>query len=396
MTTIDQLLLEIVKNSATSIDLSLPKRDVKIIKSISYMIAGAKYITENQSKLLLKLLRENQSKIVGFEDRLTEALTSPIFQRNFRQIEVVKKIYISNSNNQEPAINIEFTYSSQIRKILQENVKKISGISLVNNGKTYQAELTEKNIVAILDLLLPYNFIIDPDLKNHYDTIKSWSKSEVESQFFLTNIVHSNFQKCITADLGLETALDETILIDRSMRYQYIHKNPEKNLEKLENLLACRTGQKVWVDKNKFSLDDVFMSLAYLKRFPLLVVFDPSNSKKVTEDLKNFSEILEKNGIFDNVGIYFRLDNDDAGSEFNNLIKEKKYNCSLSEDTKIVGVQSGKIPKFLLNVDWKPMSVLSFGSQLRHSKTAVYANCCDLIITYSDMQPIVETRPAWE
>ena len=61
-----------------------------------------------------------------------------------------------------------------------------------------------------------------------------------------------------------------------------------------------------------------------------------------------------------------------------------------------MGVQTGKIPKFLLKTDWKPMSVLSLGATLRHSKTAVYASCCDLILTYSDAEPIMETMLKWE
>jgi hypothetical protein len=104
---------------------------------------------------------------------------------------------------------------------------------------------------------------------------------------------------------------------------------------------------------------------------------------------------LEKNRIFDNVGFYFRLDNDTHGKEFNQLIAEKKYNTQLNSQTKIAGVQTGKIPKFFLKNDWKPMSVISIGNTLRNSKTAVYANCCDLIISYSDNEPIIETQNLW-
>ena len=41
------------------------------------------------------------------------------------------------------------------------------------------------------------------------------------------------------------------------------------------------------------------------------------------------------------------------------------------------------------------MSVISIGNPLRHSKTAVYANCCDLIIAYTDNEPIIESRNEW-
>ena len=97
---------------------------------------------------------------------------------------------------------------------------------------------------------------------------------------------------------------------------------------------------------------------------------------------------MEKNGFFDDIGIYFRLDNDESGAEFNNLIKEKSYNKQLDLSTNIVGVQNGKIPKFFLKSDWKPMSVLELGVNLQHGKTLAYSNRADLIISYSDSKPL--------
>jgi hypothetical protein len=60
-----------------------------------------------------------------------------------------------------------------------------------------------------------------------------------------------------------------------------------------------------------------------------------------------------------------------------------------------VGIQNGKIPKFLVKNEWKPMCVIGIGTPLRNSKTAVYSNNCDLIISYTDKEPIVETRHQW-
>jgi hypothetical protein len=129
---------------------------------------------------------------------------------------------------------------------------------------------------------------------------------------------------------------------------------------------------------------------------PTLVIFDTYNAKQCSEDLRILSKSLEENGIFDNVGIYFRLPNTETGIEFNKFIADKKYNCQLDRDTKIVAVQNGKIPKFFLKSDWKPMSVISIGSSLKQTKTAVYASMCDLIISYTSQQPIIETRTLWE
>jgi hypothetical protein len=223
-----------------------------------------------------------------------------------------------------------------------------------------------------------------------------WEPNEVQKQFLITNIVYPNFQKQITADLGINTAIDENVIIDRSMRYQYYYENSNKTPETLTGIIAARKTSKVWVDQKKYTVNQIIESLINLKRFPLLVVFDSYTPKKCLEELTNLSENLKDFGIYNKVGIYFRLDNNDNGKEFNQYIANNSYNCQLDSSTQVVGVQSGKIPKFLLKTDWKPMSVISLGAPLRHSKTAVYANCCDLIITYTDVEPIMETVLKWE
>ena len=70
------------------------------------------------------------------------------------------------------------------------------------------------------------------------------------------------------------------------------------------------------------------------------------------------------------------------------------YNCNLDINTKIVGVQNGKIPKFFLKNDWKPMTVIALDTKmgLRHGKTSVYSNRCDLIIEYSDAPSVLEKK----
>jgi len=263
------------------------------------------------------------------------------------------------------------------------------------SGKLFQADLTEKNIVTLIDALQDHNFQIDEKLQDHYNIIKSWSKTDIEEQFLITNIVHQNFQKAITLDLGIETAIDQNVITDRSMRYQYFTKNMENTEKSLTSQLANREKTKVWIDRTAVPLSEIISSLIELKRLPVLVIFDtysPSNSLKNLEILR---KSLEDNNIDSNVGIYFRLANDDIGSQFNRIIADKKYNCPLDNNTQVVGIQSGKIPKFFLTNSWKPMSVITLDSNMRHTKTAIYSNCCDLVITHSDSKPMIEKIEKW-
>jgi hypothetical protein len=395
MTTVDQILTQIVNYSSTTIEELVSNRDARILRSMLSAITSSNYITENQSRLLLKILRENQEKLGSDNVNLVELLHTPSWSRAFRMFEQTKKLYISNSND-ESVLTVEISYSSALAKEIANISKSVPGISASQGGKLYYAELTEKNIITLVSRLKKLDFEIDQKLQNYYEIIQSWIEAEVRDRFKIDTITYPNFHKQITNDLGINTPIDQNIINDRSLRYQYFSEKSEKNPENLTEIIATRSGRQVWINKTETNLSEIFDSLHTLKRFPLLVIFDSNDQKKCLEELVNLSEILEKNGIVENVGIYFRLGNDGVGKDFNQLIANKKYNSQLDSTTKVVGIASGKIPKFLLKTDWKPMSTISIGKLLQHNKTSVYANCCDLIINWSDTQPIVEARSAWQ
>lgn len=392
MTHIDKILIKIL-NLPESAVADVPRREMKILKNLGKLITSSNFITENQGKLLVKILNENLDKFSGLSEEISSSILSPSWSKVFRPVDKTKKIYLDSTNS---AIFMEFAFSTSIRKTLQSIWKDLGSVSQENSGKIYNIELTEKNIVKLVETFQPLGFEIDEKIEDFYKIIKSWSESEIKTQFFLSSIDHTGFKNAISDDLGRDTELSEYLIADRSVRYQYFLENTSKIPENLTEILAYRKNSKIWINKNSFKLDEIFSSLKELKRFPTLVIFDTNDHKRCYEDLVNLHKNLEKNGIFDNVGIYFRLDNSEYGSMFNKFIAEHKYNVQLDNATKIVGVQNGKIPKFFLKNAWKPLSVVSIGSSLKQTKTAVYANCCDLIISYTEQEPIIENRVLWE
>ena len=394
MITVDNLLLQIVNFTSPTIEEQIQSKDSRVLRSLATSVISHVFITENQSNLLLKILRENQKKLKFFGDEIATVLASPQWSRDFRQVEQVRKMYISKNEDNEPGIQIEFTYNSEIRKILQNLTKKVENLNQAVPGKMFTADLTEQNIVCLVEALEPLEFdIVDP-IRNHYTTIKSWSKLNFDHQFLLTSITNQNFHKAITADLGIETPLDQSIINDRSVRYQYLTETAKNPGETLVEYVANRPNTRLWVDKAQHSLTAILESLVYLKRTPVMVVFDNTTESKSLENLELLSNALKDVGIFDDVGIYFRLQNTDVGRKFNQLIAANSYNSKLDSTTKIAGVQGGKIPKFFLTNTWRPMSVIAIDTRmgLRHGKTSVYTNCCDLIIEHSGEASILEDR----
>lgn len=395
MITVDKILLNLVQSNTPVLEEVLQKRDSRVLRSLTTAVSSLTFITENQGKLLIKILSENSEKLGLNKIDVLSMIEAPTWSKHFREVDRTKKLYTGNNADNDLVIIIEFAFSAGLRKIMQSIEKKISGLVMVHPGRVYHADLNEKNIVFLVDTFKQLDFDIDEKVTNFHYTIKNWSKQQVVDQFYLTNITHDNFQFHITADLGLDTAIDQNIINDRSLHYQYFTEKTEKNPENLTEILAMRNNPRVWLDKKTISLEEIFQSITELKRFPVLLVFDGFDEKRCLQDLTKISENLEKNGIFTDVGIYFRLENSEIGKEFNKFISNKKYNSQLNQHTKVVGVQNGKIPKFLLKTDWKPMSVISLSTSLRNTKTSVYANCCDLVITYSESEPLIESRVNW-
>jgi len=394
MNTVDNLVLKIVNYVTPTIEECISSRDARVLRSMASNITSQYFITENQSKLIIKILKENSKKMPEFSEEIDQIITTALWSRSFRQIPEIKKLYISKNNDGDSVLCLESSFISTVRHKISQISKNVEGINIVSPGKIFHADLTEKNIVILVEAFSSLDFEIDELIKHHYKTIKSWSKTEVEDQFLITNITHQTFHKQIAADIGLETHASDPIIFDRSVRYQYKIKKPENFTENLINLLAFREQSKIWIDNTKYTLNSIISALVELKRLPVLVVFNSENNSTLTKNVENLAESLKENNITDNVGIYFRLTNDDSGKKFNTIIAENNYNKFLTDTTKVVGIQSGRIPKFFLNSPWKPMSVIFVGGgSLRHNKTSVYANGCDLVISYCEKDPLIIYKP---
>lgn len=388
MVTIDQFLLEITTSSSPVLEEFLPIKETKILRSLSTLIKGGNFVTANQGDLLVKILSENHEKISKKYENLDDVLQLNTWSKPFRVLEAVRKLYLTSDPEKETKIILEFSFSAPIRKIVQEISKNLTSIEAITNGRLYLVELNEKNIVILIDALKNQKFSVDEKLLDYYNTIKTWSKTDFLGRFFISSSENQNFQKAITDDLGITTPLTPAIINDRRIRYQYFC-DPIENPGNLTEIIAMRENTVKWVSRKNYSLEEVFKSLENLKRFPLLVILDGSDEHQCLLDLQNFAENLEKTGIDSGIGVYFRFDNTDNGKKFNNYIAEKKYNKPVDKDSKVVCIQNGKIPKFLIKNEWKPMSVMSIGVSLKNNKTSAYSLCCDLIIPYTDKEPII-------
>ena len=74
----------------------------------------------------------------------------------------------------------------------------------------------------------------------------------------------------------------------------------------------------------------------------------------------------------------FRFEDKAAG--FNQLVKDRKVNNWVDKSTKVVYISKDKLPKLLVNCDWKPSVTLCFDSATDKTLNTFISSTCDLII----------------
>jgi hypothetical protein len=381
MPTVDKFLFYLCYNYKDTLTTHWPQRDRKVLVSLSKQIQSGNFLTENQGKLLLKIIKENWEVVAATITADISLIENPQWSEPFRVIEQLRKIFISSDD--QPKIVVEFTYNKRIRQSINDLNKVLQGQVVCANPRQYHLPLTEQNIYNVVSHFKSDDFEIDEKIMDFYHEIEEIieSKKDVYDVFSLVN------EKLISAvkkDIGDITNDNLILLNDRRIKYQYqiSSKNPENSLK---NSMANRSSTKVWINSSNHELTEVIQNLRELNRFPLLVVFNGHDSK---ECLKNL-EKLSKSVIDSNTGIYFRFDNhNDGDKQFNMFIQSNQLNAKLSPTTLVAGIANNKLPKFMIKNGWYPNSVISFSNNFKNNKSSYYCDSVDLIVYYNDKQPL--------
>lgn len=380
--TVDQFLLKIQTNFSEMGP--LPLKDLRILVSLSKQLSNGVFLTENQSRLLTKILSTHQNSFEKLDKGISEVLKNNFWSKPFRVIQKIRKIYIDKTHTDQ--IIVEFTYDKDIRQKLMSLNTEIYG-NITPNPKSYSFQLTEKNIYLLVREFIDLDFEIDAKILEFYQEIEKII-TDSPQDFEIFGLTDEKIKKLVEQDIGEIDLENLKFLHDRKIRYQYqiLEKIPEKSLE---NSIAQRKENKIFVDNKNFSLSDVVDAVKKLKRFPVLFIFDGYDAKidKKMIDLINSS--LEDLKIFDDVGIYYRFSKHDSGTEFNSMISKLNYNQQLTEKTQIVGIANNKLPKFLIKMQWKPQTIISFTNSFRNNKSSAYFSDVDLIIFYGSKQPLI-------
>ena len=119
-------------------------------------------------------------------------------------------------------------------------------------------------------------------------------------------------------------------------------------------------------------------SIQELDRYPLLIVLDNKLAHDQLIDLhRRFVNFIPT----EEMSVMFRLDSP-KGNEFNHFIRENHLNNIVDNKTKVVYINSNKVPKPLIRTQWKPVCAFTLGSRRNYTKVDGYISTSDLYIQY--------------
>ena len=214
---IDNVLKKLIPIIKTDSSI-FPNKDKRILTSLSNQIDQGHFLTENQSKLMVKILSENAKAIEPIEPDIKNIIEQGSWSQIFRVIQRVRKI--SLSEDQENLILVEFTYDKRLKEKLISLNSKIDGSISAVGSKVYALALTEKNIHFVISTFLKDDFEIHEKIMNFYFEIDKILKNEVDL-FDIKYTTDENFKRVVYDRMGDITQENLLVLHDRKIRYQY-------------------------------------------------------------------------------------------------------------------------------------------------------------------------------
>lgn len=387
-------ILEIFAGIADShCSFEIDNSDKNLIFSLGKQTLRGIGLTDRQYEL-------TKSKLLQYKDQFTSNGFDNIeiyfdnLRMPLRQIDRSKWITIvDNEELGKPYIGIRFPFAKKMIKYI-EFLERISNKRHYNKAdKIHYVELTEQNIYKVIEKFTNANFEIDDTLNEIYKKIqmmKEDKENHVPGIFGLKlkNLHQKAFDYAVSA-IG-EPSIDNLARYkDKQDTLGLVHFDENDLTESLNGLqpltrrIIARTKRNIFIDNREFTLDNITESILELYRFPVLfIVPDTEHSLDYIHSVQSsFKNIIPNESI----STMFRKSNDtDENQEFNQYIKENKINNPLAISTKIVYISSNKIPKPLIDNEWKPSVALMFESNrfTARSNMDAYLNDLDLIIHY--------------
>ena len=338
--------------------------DQNIISSFMDQQWKGQAFTEKQANLALRIIARYRAQLSGID--IDAILANPQFKQPFRVKTVAYRISIGPDQlGIKTCIRCQFPYDKDI----VEKIKKNRDIDAEwNSGdNSWYFSLTETNVLFVDNLFTDKNYDSDERFR---DILKQCQSIINDMDQYVPMLdVNDNLPVYVNAprylpvlkSQDLMSALFEArlkgISVFSDKVYDYI--NSEQVSETTRRLLTQPINETLFVDSTRTRFDEVCDIITRLT--PCLAILSTSGE---IENLSMLHCHLSAKGISnDDISVMFRLPS--SRNDFNLYVKENHLNHRLSENTKVVVVQS-KIPKPLMSAGFRFNTVLNLSKVSAH------------------------------
>lgn len=350
---------------------TIEKTDFTIMNSIARQAFKGMPLTDRQFALMQEKLQTYREQFINLDwdfDYAVNQLRQPL-----RHIDRSKYIKL-----QDNTIVVRFPFNKTDIVYVQEAANKCQEYHHQKGTHIHHFAYNEINVLNLLNRFSTKDFKIDEEILEVYNKVKAIYNCPREHLSGILNMqlvnINSALAPIIKDELGEPTTETMLQFVDRRFRYGFNHIELPTDQSTLVNQIVSRKDKQFHSRPSAYSLHNILDALWKLNRFPLLVVLDNEPEDQLHELANHFRDILNP----EEQSVLFRLEDKDAG--FNQLVKDRKLNNWVDKDTKVVYISKSKLPKLLVNNEWKPSAAFSFTSSMDRFVNSYVSFNCDLIV----------------
>ena len=379
--TIEDVLETLAGLRTSSANLKIEKEEFTIMNSIARQVFRGTALTDRQYNLMKEKL---QKYVLQFEQAGYNNVPFAIeeIRQPLRQIDRSKWIKMVDypddmpydADETEKYIAIRFPFKKSDVMLIND-IHKPNGYYHNKGSHTHYFALTETYLLEIGNKFFNKDFEIDQILKDKYQSLKDIKSNPENYLPYIRDGRVVNIKESLKNIIEKETNNDLLKIYDRRFRYCLDNINIKVSNNSLEEDIASRSSIEYHSKPSVQSISNILYALYNLDRFPIVIVLEEKEAEIQLHEVINFFRDLVSTK---EQSVLFRQE--DADSGFNQLIKHRNLNNWVDKNTKIVYISNNKLPKVLLETDWKPNCAFAYNSNNNKNVQMYIKNNCDLVV----------------
>jgi len=299
---------------------TLTSQDQSAAYNFYSLISSGSQLTQSQAGLIVKILKKYTVTAQKYDFDYADQIQNPVWKKEFRILDLTKKIFVEADEAGELLIFLKFPYSMKEVFDREFSTEKdyFKHSKWNQERKLREVKFSEINVVALYEFLQKHHFEIDDSFLEAVESVEDiWANQEdflPHSTIFENQLVLINSNEY--ADEYFEKQSNGNIyhdmLLAKSMQFPL---NLISKSQDLVETMASSGNNIFWVDSNE-KLFDVYKKI----NGKICIVLDRASHKE--QWLENFIKDSEKCQISrSDIRVCFR-ESKESNSGLNQWIKD--------------------------------------------------------------------------